>query len=96
MSFVVGILVLISRDVSVAGRVLSASNTLALAGFIKSLLVTSRVPGSVGQPSDCIGSFSSGLQIDFKLSEMNEAKVKQTLPSLLSWIRAHRILLTSF
>lgn len=76
MSFVVGILMLISGNVSVAGRVLSTSNTLALAGFIKSLLVTSRVPGSVGQPSDCVGSFSSGLQIDSKFSELNEATVK--------------------
>lgn len=48
MSFIVGVFVLIARDVAIACDILAAGDAFALAGFIKALLVTARVSGSVG------------------------------------------------
>jgi hypothetical protein len=43
MSFVEGVLMLVTRNVAVSSGVLATSDALSFAGFIESLLVTSGV-----------------------------------------------------
>jgi hypothetical protein len=62
MSFIVSVLVLITGNVSVTCSILATSDALSFAVLIKSLLVASRVFGSVSESSNGFGSFGGSLK----------------------------------
>lgn len=65
MSFIVRVLVLIAGHIATAiWNIFAASDSLALAGIIESLLGTARVLGSVSQSGDSFGCFGAGLKLN--------------------------------